>query len=257
MEPDPSRCPANVSLRLPVARQAAAAVRPLQDPWRLCGDSDRCAPIHRCARSTSSSATSTTTPSIQWSSRNWSSERRDGRRASSLSRYRSERGRTPSDRRTFIESISAVSDSDLFTFLAEEVLDQQDERTRDFLQTTSIVRQITPELAERLAGVADGDEMLSSLEKRGLFTYCIDNQRRRYRYHGLFRDFLERHLIAKRAPGEIIGLHIHAASYFETHQEWPEAIHHYLRADLQRQAGPANYAIRRRRFGGRPPSARR
>ena len=109
-------------------------------------------------------------------------------------------------------------------------------RTRDFLHATAIVRQITPELAERLAGVADGDGMLSSLENRGLFTYCIDSQRRRYRYHGLFREFLERHLVAQRAPGEVIGLHIHAASYFETHQEWPEAIHHYLRAELQPQA---------------------
>ena len=78
--------------------------------------------------------------------------------------------------------------------------------------------------------------MLSSLEKRGLFTYCIDSQRRRYRYHGLFREFLERHLIATRLPGEVVGLHIHAASFFETHQEWPEAIHHYLSAGLQPQA---------------------
>ncbi|MBA3424543.1 MAG: hypothetical protein H0U04_08355, partial [Rubrobacter sp.] len=31
-------------------------------------------------------------------------------------------------------------------------------------------------------------------------------------------------------------LHIHAASYFETTEQWPEAIHHYLRAGLQRQA---------------------
>ena len=34
----------------------------------------------------------------------------------------------------------------------------------------------------------------------------------------------------------MIGLHIHAASYFETTEQWPEAIHHYLRAGLQRQA---------------------
>ena len=34
----------------------------------------------------------------------------------------------------------------------------------------------------------------------------------------------------------MVGLHIHAASYFETTEQWPEAIHHYLRAGLQRQA---------------------
>jgi DNA-binding SARP family transcriptional activator/tetratricopeptide (TPR) repeat protein len=142
----------------------------------------------------------------------------------------------PGDRRSFIESITADSDSDLFAFLAEEVLDQQDERTRYFLQATSILRQITPELAERLAGISDGNSMLISLERRGLFTYCIDGQRPRYRYHGLFREFLERRLNAERSQGELNGLHIHAASYFETHQEWPEAIHHYLSADLQPQA---------------------
>jgi DNA-binding SARP family transcriptional activator len=33
-----------------------------------------------------------------------------------------------------------------------------------------------------------------------------------------------------------MGLHIHAASYFETSSQWPEAIYHYLKAGLQRQA---------------------
>lgn len=142
----------------------------------------------------------------------------------------------PEERRAFIESITAARDSDLFAFLAEEVLDQQDERTRNFLQATSILHQITPELAERLAGLQDGSRMLSELEQRGLFTYRLDTAEARYRYHGLFREFLERRLRLERSDGEVIGLHIHAASYFETHHEWPQAIHHYLQADLQPQA---------------------
>ena len=62
------------------------------------------------------------------------------------------------ERRAFIESITASSDSDLFAFLAEEVLDQQSEETRNFLLCTSILQQITPELAERMTGVADGSK---------------------------------------------------------------------------------------------------
>ena len=64
-----------------------------------------------------------------------------------------------------------------------------------------------------------------------------------YRFHGLFRDFLLRRLEAERSEGEIPALHIHAASYFETHALWPEAIHHYLEAGLQPQAARliANY----------------
>ena len=63
---------------------------------------------------------------------------------------------SPSERRDFIRSITATTDSALFDFLAEEVLDQQPEETRNFLLTTSILQQITPEVAERLAGVHDG-----------------------------------------------------------------------------------------------------
>lgn len=142
--------------------------------------------------------------------------------------------RTPGERREFIESITASSDSDLFEFLAEEVLDQQPEDTRNFLLATSILHQVTLEVAERLAGIHDGRRQLLELEHRGLFTYRLDGDR--YRYHNLFRDFLERRLAMERSEAEILGLHIHAASYFETTHAWPEAIHHYLRAGLQRQA---------------------
>jgi len=144
--------------------------------------------------------------------------------------------KSPEERRSFIESITATIDSDLFSFLAEEVLDQQNDRVREFLVATSILQQISPELAERLAGVSDGSRMLAELEQRGLFTYRLDSLEGRYRYHGLFREFLERQLVTERSQGEVTGLHIHAASYFETHHQWPEAIHHYLRAGLHPQA---------------------
>jgi LuxR family maltose regulon positive regulatory protein len=78
--------------------------------------------------------------------------------------------RTPEERRQFIESITAESDSDLFSFLAEEVVDQQPEETRNFLLCTSILQQITPDLAERLAGVHEGERRLLDLEHAGLFT---------------------------------------------------------------------------------------
>ena len=142
--------------------------------------------------------------------------------------------RSPEERKQFIRSITATKDSDLFDFLAEEVLDQQTEETRNLLLSTSILHQITPEVAERLTGVHEGRKALDDLEQRGLFTNRLDEER--FRYHNLFREFLERRLISERSEAEVVGLHIHAASYFETSAQWPEAIHHYLRAGLQRQA---------------------
>ena len=141
---------------------------------------------------------------------------------------------TAEERVSFIRSITATRDSDLFDFLAEEVLDQQPEATRNFLLSTSILHQITPEVAERLTGAHDGRRELVGLEHRGLFTNQLDDER--FRYHNLFREFLERRLVTERGEAEVAGLHIHAASYFETSEQWPEAIHHYLRASLHRQA---------------------
>jgi DNA-binding SARP family transcriptional activator/tetratricopeptide (TPR) repeat protein len=139
-------------------------------------------------------------------------------------------------RRAFLASITASSDTDLFAFLAEEVLDQQTDETRNFLLCTAILQQITPELAERMTGVRDGHHVLSDLEQRGLFTNRLGDPDVGYRYHGLFRDFLERRLVAERSDAEVVGLHIHAASFYETTLQWPRAIHHYLKARLQRQA---------------------
>jgi len=84
--------------------------------------------------------------------------------------------------------------------------------------------------------VSDGAHRLADLEQRGMFTYRLGPDDGRYRYHNLFREFLERRLVTERPESEVTGLHIHAASYFETHEEWPQAIHHYLRAGLQPQA---------------------
>jgi ATP/maltotriose-dependent transcriptional regulator MalT/DNA-binding SARP family transcriptional activator len=146
------------------------------------------------------------------------------------------RERSSDERRAFIQSITAETDSDLVEFLAQEVLDQQSPATRTFLLSTAVLRQIHPELAASLSGVHDGAKVLRELEDGGLFTFRLDDRSGTYRYHGLFRDFLLRRLTLERSDGEVAALHIHAASYFETHSLWPDAIHHYMAAGLQPQA---------------------
>src|SRR6266513_3122791 len=52
------------------------------------------------------------------------------------------RFKTHGGRRALIDSLTARSDSDLFAFLAEEVLDQQPEEIRNFVLSTSILQQV-------------------------------------------------------------------------------------------------------------------
>jgi LuxR family transcriptional regulator, maltose regulon positive regulatory protein len=140
------------------------------------------------------------------------------------------------EREAFINSINGTSDSDLVEFLAQEVLDQQPGHIRNFLLSTSILQEVEPELGARLAGAYEAASILADLENQGLFTYRLARDEATYRYHGLFRGFLERHLQQQRLEGEVTALHIHAASYYETHERWPDAIHHYMAAGLQPQA---------------------
>ena len=47
LEPDPPGCPGHLPVRVRLARQAEAPVRPLQDPRRLRRAAHRCAALHR------------------------------------------------------------------------------------------------------------------------------------------------------------------------------------------------------------------
>ena len=49
----------------------------------------------------------------------------------------------------------------IFDYLAEEVLDQQTDDTRNLLLSTSILQQITPEVAERLVDLYEGGPVFS------------------------------------------------------------------------------------------------
>ena len=142
----------------------------------------------------------------------------------------------PADRRALLHSVEASIGSPMFSFLAEEVMEQLSAEHRNFLLSTSILGQVTPELGARLAGKANAAQLLQELEARALFTYRVDKDGQAYRYHGLFRAYLERRLATERTAEEVTGLHIHAASYFETTARWPEAITHFFLANLQPQA---------------------
>jgi LuxR family transcriptional regulator, maltose regulon positive regulatory protein len=58
--------------------------------------------------------------------------------------------------------------SDLFAYLAQEVLAQQPPDVRDFLTTTAVLRQMTPQLCDQLRRAADSDQLLRYLIENGL-----------------------------------------------------------------------------------------
>ncbi len=135
----------------------------------------------------------------------------------------------------FVESFSG-SNRHVLDFLAEEVLGRQPEDVRDFLLHTSVLERMSAPLCDVLTGRVDGQVMLERLERENLFVVALDDERRWYRYHHLFADFLRGHLRHEN-PECASELHLRASGWHEENGHIAEAIGHALSApDHERAA---------------------
>ena len=78
--------------------------------------------------------------------------------------------------------------------------------------------------------------MLETLERGNLFVVALDDQRQWYRYHHLFSDFLQSHLMNEQ-PELAPALHRQASAWYAQHGLPADAIRHALAgADFERAA---------------------
>lgn len=134
-----------------------------------------------------------------------------------------------SDSVSFIDSVRG-SHRYIMDFLAEEVLLRQAEHIQAFLLQTSISERITGALCDRLTGRSDGSELLLQLEKSNLFIVALDQERKWYRYHHLFADFLRNRLF-RSGEERVNSLHRRAAAWLQEQGSDAEAIVHWLAAN--------------------------
>ena len=126
-------------------------------------------------------------------------------------------------------SAFAGTDRHIFDYLAEEVLDQQTEETRNFLLRTSILDRLCGPLCDAVTGQSGGQAMLEKLERRNLLMVPLDDRRRWYRYHHLFSDFMRQRLDAE-SPALVSEVHRRASGWHEASGTAREAISHALAA---------------------------
>ena len=122
-------------------------------------------------------------------------------------------------------------------YLVAEVLDRQPERVRTFLLQTAILERLTGALCDAVTAQDGGRAMLESLERTNLFVAPLDDQRQWYRYHHLFADVLQTHLMEAQ-PAQVSSLHRRASTWYEQNGFAADAIRHALAAgDSARAAG--------------------
>ena len=147
-------------------------------------------------------------------------------------------GHASRDITEFIRSFSGA-DQFVLDYLLEEVLKKQPEALQDFLLSTSILNRLNNSLCDALlqSENASAQETLETLERNNLFVIALDNERRWYRYHHLFRDLLRQRLNQKYGRDEVAKMHIRASEWFERERDVGEAFHHAISAaDFERAA---------------------
>ncbi len=117
-------------------------------------------------------------------------------------------------------------------YLLEEVLKQQSENVQAFLLRTSILDRMCGPLCDAilLDPSASGQETLEYLERANLFIVPLDNERRWYRYHHLFRDLLRQRLQQTTAVSTV-ELHTRASQWYEDNGLEVEAFQHAAAAN--------------------------
>jgi ATP/maltotriose-dependent transcriptional regulator MalT len=110
-------------------------------------------------------------------------------------------------------------------YLAEEVLEGQDEQLRMFLLETSVLDRLSGRLCDAVTGRDGSQALLEEAERAGLFVIPLDEVRGWWRYHHLFADLLRARL-RQEQPGRLAQLHRNAATWCEQHGLADDAIGH-------------------------------
>ncbi len=117
----------------------------------------------------------------------------------------------------------------ILDYLAEEVLERQPGRVREFLLETSVLERLSGELCDAVTGRPGSQALLEQVERAGLFVVPLDEVRGWWRYHHLFADLLRARL-QQEQPGRVPELHHNAAAWYAERGLADEAVRHAVAA---------------------------
>ena len=138
-------------------------------------------------------------------------------------------GRDPDlDARNFDGSDVAVAE------YLDEVLDQLDQASLDFLTETSVLERFSPGLCDAVRQRGGSAAIIKSLERWNVFLVPLDRAGQWYRYHKLFAGYLQarrRHTLGR----DDAALHARASRWWEHEGDLDAAARHaYASGDLHR-----------------------
>jgi len=108
--------------------------------------------------------------------------------------------------------LNDMTREDIFKYFANEIFDKTDEKTQRFLLNTAFLPEMTGKIAEELTGQSAAGRILSRLNRTHYFTEKRSQKREPvYRYHPLFREFLQNKAADTLSVEKLAGLRRRAA----------------------------------------------
>ncbi|MDI6840805.1 MAG: sigma 54-interacting transcriptional regulator [bacterium] len=125
----------------------------------------------------------------------------------------------------------------VFKYFANEIIQKLPDKMQSFLLKSSILETMEPELLNNVLGISNSTEMLDSIVKLNLFISIIPGEKKVFKYHPIFREFLMHRLIDTFGKKLVDSLHRKAGTYFIKAGDIENAIPHYLNsADYEKAA---------------------
>lgn len=126
------------------------------------------------------------------------------------------------------DRLSDLPVNPVYTYWMEEVLRRLDDTVKTFLIETSVFERFCPELCDYLFLTDNAGEIIRKLKSLGLFLTCLDERDCWFRYHKLFRDFLQTFLPEDRTKHRL-SLYQKASDWYKAKEYWEEAIHYAIK----------------------------
>ena len=140
---------------------------------------------------------------------------------------------SPSD--GFWQGAPAGSQRAFAEYFLDEVFAGLPEDVIRFLEFTSILDNLSPDLCDAVMGKPGSAPVLERLERSQLFITELNGRQRWYKYHHLFQEFLQARLQA-RGSDMAVRVHQRASEWFIAANSPIEAVHHAFQARMPERA---------------------
>jgi LuxR family transcriptional regulator, maltose regulon positive regulatory protein len=119
---------------------------------------------------------------------------------------------------------------EIFRFFGEKIFSANPTRIQEFLMKSSIPNVLDPDILKDFAGIENAPEILEDLHHRNLFVQAVYDKEKgwTYRYHQLFRDFLQARFRSRFGPEQQAEAYLHLAGLYAGKGEQEEAVEYFL-----------------------------